>query len=110
MMSVNYGRKGVRVRTRAGAALLCVSCVVGGVAAVAAPAAHAQVRSATSAVDAAPDSSDWQYAGKYYDHAECVQTGRSEVQYNGADDYECLEEVDPDGTIAYWNLWVLYLP
>jgi hypothetical protein len=99
----------VRLRTRASAALLGVSCAVGGVAALAVPAAHAQVRSATSATASAPNSSDWHYAGKYYVQAKCHEDGKKHV-LEGADDYVCEEEVEPDGTTAYWNLWVLFLP
>ncbi len=76
---------------------------------MAAPAAQAQVRSATSAGALAPNASEWVYAGKYYSHADCTKNGKLEI-LEGADDYQCLEEVDPDGTVAYWNLWVLYLP
>ena len=99
----------MRLRTRASAALLGVSCAVGGVAALAVPAAHAQVRSAASVTASVPNSSGWHYAGKYYVQAKCHEDGKKEV-LEGADDYSCEEVVDPDGTIAYWNLWVLFLP
>jgi hypothetical protein len=57
----------------------------------------------------APNASEWQYAGKYYSLRACINDGKLQI-LEGADDYQCLEEVEPDGTIAYWNLWVLFLP
>jgi hypothetical protein len=98
----------VKLRTKASAALLSVSCAAGGAAAMVATPAHAQIRSATSAMASAPGP-DWHYAGKYYVHAECIRDGKLQ-ELEGADDYQCLEEVEPDGTIAYWTLWVLFLP
>lgn len=98
----------MRLRTRAGAVLLGVSCAVAGATAMVAPAAHAQVRSAASVTTPVPDSSEWHYAGKYYVYSECLKDGHEQILL-GADDFKCTEVIDPDGTVAYWNLFVLFL-
>jgi hypothetical protein len=99
----------VRLRARVGVALLSVSCALGGAASITAPAAHAQARSATSAEASVPNSDGWYYYGKYYSSTACHAAAREAI-LEGWEDAECLEEVDPDGTVAYWNLWVYQAP
>ncbi len=68
-----------------------------------APAVAVQARAST----ANPNGEDWQYAGKYYSLADCQASGREGVDH-GADQYRCDEVIEPDGTIAYYNLYLLY--
>lgn len=55
-----------------------------------------------------PDAEQWQYAGKYYSLSDCQSSGKEGVSQGGADQYRCDEVMEPDGSIAYWNLYLLY--
>lgn len=54
-----------------------------------------------------PKAEDWQYAGKYYALSDCQASGQ-EATGHGAEQYRCDEVIEPDGTIAYYNLYLLY--
>jgi hypothetical protein len=102
----------MRFRARTGVALASMTFTLAATAATVAPAAYAEVHSASPSLalrtsTPAPAAEEWIYAGKYYSYADCAASGQEEIAY-GADQYRCVPEIDPDGSIAYWNLWVLY--
>jgi hypothetical protein len=68
-----------------------------------ASAVAVQARTATSN----PNAEDWEYAGKYYSLEDCKESGQEGMD-NGADQYRCDEVIEPDGSIAYYNLYLLY--
>lgn len=97
----------MRLRAKTGVAILGISCALGGIAITGAPMAHAEVRSAAITAAATRDAGEWVYAGKYYSWEDCQASGQEELD-SGADRFQCDPEIDPDGSIAYWSLWVLY--
>jgi hypothetical protein len=70
--------------------------------------AHASVITVQPRTSTAiPKAEDWQYAGKYYSLTDCQASGQEAVGH-GAEQYRCDEVIEPDGTIAYYNLYLLY--
>jgi hypothetical protein len=56
-----------------------------------------------------PNGDGWYYYGKYYSADECHAAAREAI-LEGWEDAVCQEEIDPDGVVAYWNLWVYQSP